>query len=257
MTTTSPLSPESPLRRAAWPLRAAGLAVVAAAVLAPGTASASASASASIADGSQGAAVRTWQADLDRVQPSADLAIDGVFGPLTRQATDVFQADAHIGVDGIVGPLTSAAMTKELEAPTVRPCTTAQLHAALGPGDGAAGSTYVPLALTNISATPCVTGGYPGVSYVTGSAGTQVGAPAVRAATVPARSIILAAGQTATATLREVDAGNFPSCGLTPTRGLRVYPPNQRTALFVAQPGQGCAHPAVADLYTTAFQRPA
>ena len=224
-----PVTPNSSFRRAGWSLSAAGLAVVAAAVIFPGAASASTGPT--IGYGSEGAAVRDWQADLDRVRPSASLAIDGG-----------------------VGPVTWVALTRELGADTTRACATAQLRATLGAGDGTAGSVYVPLELTNIGAEPCATGGYPGVSSVTGNAGRQVGSPAVWVATVKARTVTLAAGQTATATLREVEAGNFPSCRITTTRGLRVYPPNQTTALFVAQPGRGCANPAVTDLYATAFQ---
>ncbi len=34
-------------------------------------------------------------------------------------------------------------------------------------------------------------------------------------------------------------------CRPTPTAGLRVYPPGQTAALFVASPGRGCANPNV------------
>ena len=36
----------------------------------------------------------------------ADIAIDGVFGPITRQAVLAFQGSAGLAVDGIVGPQT-------------------------------------------------------------------------------------------------------------------------------------------------------
>lgn len=80
------------------------------------------------------------------------------------------------------------------------------------------------------------------MSYVAGSAGTQIGAPAARLpGTVVA--VTVQSGSSAFATVREVVAGNYPaSCGLTDVAGLRVYPPNQTAALFIAQKTQGCSN---------------
>ncbi len=52
------------------------------------------------------------------------------------------------------------------------------------------------------------------------------------------------AHQTATATLRIVEAGNFPSsaCGMTTAAGIRVYPPNQRASKIVPFPFGACSH---------------
>ena len=49
------------------------------------------------------------------------------------------------------------------------------------------------------------------------------------------------------ATLREVDAFNYPPrvCRPRTTDGLRVYPPNQTTSIFLAQRTTGCRNPAV------------
>lgn len=109
------------------------------------------------------------------------------------------------------------------------------------------------LVLTNTSSQTCTLQGYAGVSYVA-FAGTQVGAPAQRVSG-PEPLVSLAPGASATATLAMVDAGNFgSSCGLTPTRGLRVYPPNQTAALFVSQAGQGCKDASFITLYIHPFQ---
>lgn len=86
--------------------------------------------------------------------------------------------------------------------------------------------------------------GYPGVSFVTGSAGQQLGAPASRI-TGSAPVVTLAPGQTAIANLGIVEASNFgSSCQLTNVDGLRVYPPNNTAALFVPHTDQGCANTA-------------
>jgi hypothetical protein len=57
--------------------------------------------------------------------------------------------------------------------------------------------------------------------------------------------LVLNPGQAASATLAIVDAANFPSsCQQTPVLGLRVYPPNQTAALFVAHNDMACANTA-------------
>ena len=56
---------------------------------------------------SQGEKVRKLQQLLNsRVTPRPDLAADGIFGPLTREAVVTFQRSQKIAPDGIVGPQT-------------------------------------------------------------------------------------------------------------------------------------------------------
>lgn len=54
--------------------------------------------------GSQSPAVKILQHYL--VEAGADIAVDGIFGPITRQAVLAFQGSAGLAVDGIVGPQT-------------------------------------------------------------------------------------------------------------------------------------------------------
>ena len=54
-------------------------------------------------------------------------------------------------------------------------CGTAELRGSLGAAEGAAGSTIVPLVLTNVGTRTCELRGFPGVSYVAGDDGHQVG----------------------------------------------------------------------------------
>lgn len=121
-------------------------------------------------------------------------------------------------------------------------CTAAQLSLSLGNADAAAGHVYRALRFTNSGKTACVIVGWPGVSYVTGDNGTQVGQPAHRDGTIGAQ-VTLRPGQVASAIIDEVDVGNFDptACKPTPTRGLRVYPPDSTASMFVAQNGTGCA----------------
>lgn len=60
--------------------------------------------------GSRGAEVMELQKFLNT--KGASLAVDGVFGPLTKAAVMKFQADNGLVADGIVGPLTRAVLNK-------------------------------------------------------------------------------------------------------------------------------------------------
>jgi hypothetical protein len=121
-------------------------------------------------------------------------------------------------------------------------CLPTDLKLTLGPPNGAAGHTYQPLQFTNAGKTACLIVGFPGVSYVTGDSGTQVGAPAVRDGDSGAR-ITLQPGQMASSIVIMTDVGVFDPgvCKPTATRGFRVYPPNTTASLFIAQNGTGCA----------------
>jgi len=66
---------------------------------------------ANLSQGSVGPEVRTLQTELNRqLFPRPNLAVDGIFGPLTRNAVVAFQRKAGLAPDGIVGPRTRAAL---------------------------------------------------------------------------------------------------------------------------------------------------
>lgn len=124
-------------------------------------------------------------------------------------------------------------------------CATSALRMTLGPWEGAAaGHLYRSLDFTNITGASCTLYGYPGASFVTAIGGKQVGAAAGRS---PARKrlIVLAPGQKAQARLDLVDVLNFPSsvCGAVNAHWLKVYPPNQFSALYVRWTAKVCSKP--------------
>jgi hypothetical protein len=126
-------------------------------------------------------------------------------------------------------------------------CASSQLSAKVSSdkGGGTAGNVHGTLFLKNTSSSACTLYGYPGVSFVTGDSGQQVGAPATRAGGTKKGTVLLPAGATALAELNQRAVGAFgKGCQETPTRGFRVYPPNQKAALFVADTGKGCANKA-------------
>ena len=99
------------------------------------------------------------------------------------------------------------------------------------------------LQLKNVGSSACTLYGYPGVSWVAGADGHQVGPAAVRQSnsTGSAEKVVtLAPGALASAPLDIVDAAVFsPSaCKPVPVRGLRVYPPGEKAALLLSLPTQ-------------------
>jgi hypothetical protein len=129
---------------------------------------------------------------------------------------------------------------------TAPACKTGQLVATIGSPNGAAGSIYYKLRFANLG-TACTLTGYPGVSAVN-IEGAQLGSAASRGGggsrTITLRAATVnAVFSTASATLQIVEAGNFPvaRCHQTLAAGLRIYPPNQKTALAVPLPFDACA----------------
>ncbi|WP_378098037.1 DUF4232 domain-containing protein [Cellulomonas sp. T2.31MG-18] len=118
-------------------------------------------------------------------------------------------------------------------------CTSAHLSASLVPGGAAAGSTMPVLVLTNTGSDTCTLQGWPGVSFVGGGNGTQLGAAADRDDTGSHTLVTLAPGAAAHVPMRIANAQNYDAaaCNPVPADGLRVYPPGQKDALFVSASG--------------------
>jgi hypothetical protein len=121
-------------------------------------------------------------------------------------------------------------------------CTVADLTLTLGASEGTAGTTYRALVFANAGGRVCTIQGFPGVSFVAGEDGHQVGEAAVRVGE-KGPVITLTPGATATAPLGFVNVGNFDpaDCVPTPVRGLRVYPPHDTASEFVLFDTTACA----------------
>lgn len=159
-------------------------------------------------------------------------------------------------------PVTPAAATPAVTTPApggVPRCTTAELRGTLGTGDAGAGSVFRPLLLTNTGTRTCELVGYPGVSYVAGDDGHQVG-PAAEMDGPRTAQVDLAPGKAAVAQVRMVNVRNFDEAACRPVavRGLRVYPPGDTASLFVPfDGGEGCSvNPPQPQLFVQAV-RPA
>jgi hypothetical protein len=176
------------------------------------------------------------------------------------QSADQGAADSpdipSIGTSTSTLPPTSAAPPTTVppppnaaEAPAPQPnnaasgeCKVADLTLSLGGGDSAAGTTYRSLRFTNSGGRTCVIQGFPGVSYVTGDDGHQVG-PSAKRAGAKGGPITLKPGEVAHADIGFVQVLNYDAAACNPTevRGLRIYPPHEYDSMFVPNPGTGCA----------------
>ncbi|MEA5367593.1 DUF4232 domain-containing protein [Amycolatopsis sp., V23-08] len=121
-------------------------------------------------------------------------------------------------------------------------CKSGDVKLALGQGDAGAGSLYRSLVITNSSGKPCEIQGFPGVSYVGGTDGHQVGKDAFREGS-KGNAVKLNPGQSAVADIQFVNVRNFDSATCQPTdvKGLRIYLPQETASNFVPAPGTGCA----------------
>jgi len=109
-------------------------------------------------------------------------------------------------------------------------------------GGAAAGSVYVPINFTNTTGSACTLFGYPGVSFVTSPSGSQLGRPADR--NPPTATLVtLAPGGVAHATIRVAQAANYSASQCVPVTAhwLKIYPPNQFTAIYARYTTQACS----------------
>ncbi len=142
-------------------------------------------------------------------------------------------------------PRSTTGPTTPPSTPSAPACATADLSGTVNTSQGgaAAGSTYYPLNLTNTSKSSCYLFGYPGVSFVTGPSGSQIGEPASRNPAVAPRTVILAPGGTAHVTVQVVDALNYSKSDCQPVTAhwLKVFPPGQFSALYIKFTATTCS----------------
>lgn len=95
-------------------------------------------------------------------------------------------------------------------------CTVRDLDVSLGVEEGTAGTIYRALVFTNVGDRTCTIRGFPGVSFVTGDDGHQVGEAAARVGE-KGPVVTLKPGETANSAVGFVQTGNFDeaTCQLT------------------------------------------
>lgn len=116
-------------------------------------------------------------------------------------------------------------------------CTTAQLRLGTARSNGAGGTNYLTYPLTNTAATACTLLGYPGVSVIDASGAIVQQAarryPTLTPTGAPTGVLTVAAHASVYFVVSVIDSDPDPQCpGVRTGTRLRVYPPNQTTALI-------------------------
>ncbi|MFI9386784.1 DUF4232 domain-containing protein [Kutzneria sp. NPDC052558] len=140
-------------------------------------------------------------------------------------------------------PQTSPNAPQQVVSSNPSNCRSSELKLGFGPdSDHAMQKTYTSLQFTNVGQRTCTLQGFPGVSYVTGDSGQQVGLPANRAGNL-GPAVTLRPGGSTTAGLVMVNPAPYPAdqCKQVDVRGLRVYPPNETAAMFLPSAGASCS----------------
>ncbi|HEX7992916.1 MAG TPA: DUF4232 domain-containing protein [Streptosporangiaceae bacterium] len=142
-------------------------------------------------------------------------------------------------------PSSPAPVTSSASPVGPHPCASRNLGVHTGNGEGAAGSTYIPIVFTNNSSATCTLYGYPGVSLAGGTPVRQIGVAADENPATPRQVVTLKPGGSASALLRIVSAQNYPAarCHLVHATYLQVYPPNQTTPIYAMYSGAACSKP--------------
>jgi hypothetical protein len=124
-------------------------------------------------------------------------------------------------------------------------CTTARVVVTLDVKSAgvAAGTSLMPLDITNVGTATCRLAGFAFVTFATSRSGGQVGAASTADRSVAARTLLLGAGQTAHLWLKIAEAADLPTAQCQPrtVAGLRVRLPGQETAVFIAHQFMTCA----------------
>jgi len=152
-------------------------------------------------------------------------------------------AVAETAVAKTASAKTSAAKTSAANNAAAAGCPRGYLTSWLGiPGNGAAGSTYYELEISNVSGQTCTLYGYPGVSAVKGGGG-QLGSAADRAPGHTELVVTLAPYQTAHVVLQITDVGVYSPSACHPANAvaLRVYAPGDYSSMLVPFSFRACA----------------
>ena len=170
-------------------------------------------------------------------------------GP-TATVTQTIQPAAASSGQATSAPAGSSATTSPAGPPG---CLATDLQPQLGDSQGTAGTIYQVVVLTNTSSQSCTLYGYPGVSFVTGQGGSQVGKPATKNTVLSPALVTLAPGGKANLLLGVHDAGAYPAstCHMTSVDWLKIYPPGDYGAVYVRYNTQTCANPAVSTMSVT------
>lgn len=107
-------------------------------------------------------------------------------------------------------------------------------------GGAGAGNVNGTFTFTNRSSEPCTLRGFPGVSYVVGAGGGQVGPAATRTDDEVTTRTLKPGGSARASLRRSQPRGYGDACDETDVKGFDVYAPGDTVAVFVGFETTGC-----------------
>lgn len=154
-------------------------------------------------------------------------------------------ASGAAAASGSAAPSPGASSPAASRPAAATQCVSSALHAVVNTAQssGAAGSVYYPIDFTNVSSSQCTLYGYPGVSFVTGDPGSQLGRAATRNPAAGPTAVTLNPGEVAHAVLQVAEAGNFDPSQCVPVTAhwLKIFPPDQFTPVYAHFTAQACS----------------
>lgn len=139
-------------------------------------------------------------------------------------------------------------------------CATSQLTGSIGDGGTGAGAAAqrVAIILHNAGPSSCTLQGWPGVSFVGGGHGAQIGNSATLDRSTPHATQTLRPGGEVQAivVVQSSTKWNSATCEPRVTDGFRVFPPGSRQSLFIPASGslfEACAASGIHQLSTSAL----
>jgi len=176
-------------------------------------------------------------------------ALAGAIGLLTACGSTAAPAAApthtvtiQAGASSSAASAVPAAASSPAAAAGPSGCLASGLQAQVTGSQGAAGTIYEVIELTNTSSATCSLYGYPGVSFVTGAGGAQVGLPATKDPVVAKTLVTLAPGAHAAFLLGVHEAGAYPTCKMVTVDWLRIYPPGDFGSINLQVKNQACSN---------------
>ncbi|MDH6181994.1 hypothetical protein M2152_002176 [Microbacteriaceae bacterium SG_E_30_P1] len=115
---------------------------------------------------------------------------------------------------------------------TANACTTTDVTATFGAITASPGSSSVPIVFTNTSDDNCTLEGFPGVSFIRGTNGTQIGAAASLSQSIEVAPVDIAPDASATATLL-IMTTPVADCGSVTADGVRVTLPRSEESFII------------------------
>lgn len=176
-------------------------------------------------------------------EPLPTTPATGTHGPPVTQAPTTF-------VPQTTRPIPPTTRTVPTTSVNPADCRTDEVSVTFVTDPSASGRNYDAYLvwMRNVSTRSCQLFGFPGVDFMSGPGGQQVGHEGFRDRIYTPTRISIDPGQRAAAEVRIADTASVAGCRPTSVPGVRIYVPNTYSPQFFAMPVQACSNPQAIQL---------